>query len=72
MKQCMPCGVPMIALYPFQADRLAAIESTLCAGVRRQLVAWATGLGKTVLFAHFIARRRTSLVWHGWQGPDEG
>jgi hypothetical protein len=26
MKQCMPCGVPMIALYPFQADRLAAIE----------------------------------------------
>ena len=62
----------MIALYPFQADRLAAIESTLCAGVRRQLVAWATGLGKTVLFAHFIARRRTSLVWHGWQGPDEG
>ena len=62
----------MIALYPLQADRLAAIERSLCAGVRRQFVAWATGLGKTVLFAHRIGRRRTSLVWHGWQGPDEG
>ena len=30
----------MIALYPFQADRLAAIESSLCGGVRRQFVAW--------------------------------
>jgi superfamily II DNA or RNA helicase len=47
----------VIALYPFQAEALAAIETAAAAGVRRLLLAWATGLGKTVAFAHVIERR---------------
>jgi ATP-dependent helicase IRC3 len=49
--------VPVIALYPFQAEALAAIETAVAAGQRRLLLAWATGLGKTVAFAHVLARR---------------
>jgi superfamily II DNA or RNA helicase len=47
----------VITLWPFQADARAAIEAAWTAGTRRQLVAWATGLGKTVLFAHVLAGR---------------
>jgi ATP-dependent helicase IRC3 len=46
----------VISLWPFQAEALAALEAAWPA-TRRLLVAWATGLGKTVLFAHVLARR---------------
>jgi len=41
----------MIPLRPYQHDGLAALVAT---PHRRPLVAWATGLGKTVLFAHWL------------------
>lgn len=47
-----------IPLRDYQKQALEAIEETRQRGVRRQLVAHATGLGKTVLAAHLM---------HSWQ-----
>lgn len=46
-----------LALRPYQRDGLAAVERVFAQGKRRVLVAWATGLGKTVLVAHLLNRR---------------
>lgn len=47
----------MIALYPFQAEAVAAVLAAIAAGDRRLLLTWATGLGKTVAFSHVVDRR---------------
>lgn len=47
----------MIELRPYQTEGLAALEKAVSAGCATPLLAWATGLGKTVLFAAWRARR---------------
>jgi superfamily II DNA or RNA helicase len=47
----------MLSLRPYQEEGIAAVESAVTAGMQRPLIAWATGLGKTVAFAHLIGRR---------------
>ena len=46
-----------LELRPYQEEALAAVEKAETKGIRRPLVALPTGTGKTVLFAHAIARR---------------
>lgn len=47
----------MLQLRPYQTACLDAIEKELAAGVSRQLVVKATGLGKTITFCELIKRR---------------
>src|SRR5258706_9168090 len=47
----------MLTLRPYQTACLDAIEKELAAGVSRQLVVKATGLGKTITFCELIKRR---------------
>ena len=42
-------------LRPYQQETLTAIVDNLQAGVRQQLIVWATGCGKTLLAAHLPA-----------------
>jgi superfamily II DNA or RNA helicase len=46
-----------LALRPYQAEALDAVEAAEHRGVRRQVVALPTGTGKTVVFSHLIHRR---------------
>ena len=48
--------VPVSALYDFRRSALDAVETAFAAGVRRQPVAWPTGLGRTLLFTQTVAR----------------
>jgi superfamily II DNA or RNA helicase len=53
----------MLRLRPYQQDALDAILTDEKEGLRRVLLAHATGLGKTVTFCHFLAKRdHRSLV----------
>lgn len=47
----------MFDLRPYQTEALEAIDKAEAEGIRRPLVAHATGLGKTVLFSHLLAER---------------
>jgi superfamily II DNA or RNA helicase len=49
--------VPVIALYPLQAEALAAIGAAAAARQHRQVVGWVISLGTMVLFAHLLACR---------------
>jgi ATP-dependent helicase IRC3 len=53
----VPATSGSLALRPYQEAGLAAIETAFARGGRRQLLAWPTGAGKTLLFAVVIARR---------------
>lgn len=46
-----------VTLRPYQTEALEAIEKAESAGMNRQLIQMATGLGKTVLFSELIRRR---------------
>src|SRR5512141_2228993 len=46
-----------ISLRPYQQEALTAIAEAETKGIRRQLVAWPTGTGKTVIFAHLLQQR---------------
>lgn len=48
---------PLLTLRPYQDEALTAVERAEVEGQRRVIVAHATGLGKTVLFATLIAKR---------------
>src|SRR5919106_352585 len=48
---------PTIALRPYQAEAIEAINLAETDGVTRPLVALPTGTGKTVVFAHLIDQR---------------
>lgn len=47
----------MFELRPYQHEAIEAIDKAEAQGIRRPLVAHATGLGKTVVFCNFIAQR---------------
>ncbi|MBT9258191.1 MAG: DEAD/DEAH box helicase [Clostridiales bacterium] len=51
----------MLTLRPYQEEALHAIRNAWKEGVRRMLLALPTGAGKTVIFAHAIARRGQAL-----------
>jgi ATP-dependent helicase IRC3 len=55
-----------IELRPYQQQGLASLEQFIEGGGRRALLAWSTGLGKTILFAHWIMRRggRALVIAH--------
>jgi superfamily II DNA or RNA helicase len=48
---------PSIALRPYQEEAIAAVNAAQTDGVIRPLVALPTCTGKTVIFAHLLARR---------------
>ena len=65
----------MLELRPYQQDALTAIEDAVERGITRPLLALPTGTGKTVVFAHLVARRpgralilvhREELVWQAY------
>src|SRR5215475_13569324 len=47
----------MIELRDYQRDAIDAIDAAYARGVRSQLLAAATGAGKTVIFASLVSRR---------------
>jgi ATP-dependent helicase IRC3 len=47
----------MLDLRPYQHEALAAIEAAGARGVQRSIAQLATGLGKTVIFAHLLRQR---------------
>ncbi len=49
-------GPQSLAPRDYQAEGVEAVERALARGVRRPAVVWATGLGKTVAFAHLAQR----------------
>lgn len=55
-----------LPLRPYQEQGLAALEQFIASGGRRPLLAWATGLGKTILFAHWLTSRggRALVIAH--------
>lgn len=55
-----------LALRPYQEDALDQVAKAEAEGVRRQLLVAATGLGKTVIFAHLAERRqgRALIIAH--------
>lgn len=65
----------MLTLRPYQQEALTAIEDALAQGITRPLLALPTGTGKTVVFAHLVARRpggtlilvhRDELLWQAY------
>lgn len=56
----------MLKLRDYQQTGLNILEAAVSSHTTRPLLAWATGLGKTVLFAHWIARRpgRALVIAH--------
>jgi len=48
---------PALPLRPYQAEAITAIEQAEARGIQRPLIVCPTGTGKTVVFAHLIARR---------------
>ncbi|PTQ56092.1 MAG: hypothetical protein BSOLF_0834 [Candidatus Carbobacillus altaicus] len=46
-----------ITLRPYQEEALSAIEEAYTRGIRRPVVALATGLGKTIVFSELLRRR---------------
>jgi ATP-dependent helicase IRC3 len=56
----------MIELRPYQKTGLNILEHAVASHTTRPLISWSTGLGKTVLFAHWIARRpgRALVIAH--------
>jgi len=54
------CGA--VALRPYQVDALSAIDRAVSSGVTRPMLSLATGLGKTVTFSAYLARRRGSAL----------
>src|SRR2546428_8143955 len=46
-----------LAMRPYQLEALEAVDAAAARGVRRALLAMATGLGKTIVFAELIRRR---------------
>lgn len=44
-------------LRPYQEAALAAVEDAVARGLRRLIIAHATGLGKTIIFSHYVAKR---------------
>lgn len=44
-------------LRPYQQEAIEAIESNFQNGINKQVIVLATGLGKTVIFSHLIAKR---------------
>ncbi len=67
----------MLELRPYQTESLAAIDEAVARGITRPLLALPTGTGKTVVFAHLVARRpgRTLILVHReelvWQASDK-
>ena len=67
----------MLELRPYQTESLAAIDEAVARGITRPLLALPTGTGKTVVFAHLVARRpgRTLILVHReelvWQAYDK-
>jgi superfamily II DNA or RNA helicase len=55
-----------LALRPYQEEALDAVAKAEAEGCRRQLLVAATGLGKTVIFAHLAERRqgRALIIAH--------
>lgn len=47
----------MLSTRPYQDEALAAVDAAAARGLRRIVVAMATGLGKTVAFSHLVRRR---------------
>ena len=52
----------MLDLRPYQVDALEAIDEAAGRGIQRPLVVHPTGSGKTVEFAHLLARRGGGIV----------
>jgi superfamily II DNA or RNA helicase len=52
----------MIELYPFQHNAIADIERKIAEGVRRILLAAATGAGKTIIASEIIRRHRLRSI----------
>ncbi|MBT9282080.1 MAG: DEAD/DEAH box helicase family protein [Hydrogenibacillus schlegelii] len=58
-----PPEASKITLRPYQEEAVAAVEAAYARGIRRPVVAMATGLGKTIVFAEILRRRGdTALV----------
>ena len=52
----------MIELYPFQQEAVADVERKVAEGVRRILIAVATGAGKTIIASEIIRRHRLRTI----------
>src|SRR5215472_2328661 len=52
----------MIDLYPFQQEAVADVERKIAQGVRRILIAAATGAGKTIIASEIIRRHRLRTI----------
>jgi superfamily II DNA or RNA helicase len=52
----------MIELYPFQQEAVADVERKVAEGVRRILIAAATGAGKTIIASEIIRRHRLRTI----------
>ncbi len=67
----------MLELRSYQTESLMAIDEAVARGITRPLLALPTGTGKTVVFAHLVARRpgRTLILVHReelvWQAYDK-
>ena len=58
----MTATTTALALRPYQQEAITAVENAVGRGVRRPLIALATGTGKTVIFASLIAKRGGSAL----------
>ncbi len=56
----------VVSLRPYQIEAIEAIDRSVACGITRPMLSLATGLGKTVTFSAYLARRpgRALIVVH--------